>query len=134
MTEIKPAVIAAIDEVRSSFPGLQVDVEPDGQGGAFVRLQEADLGEKYQPSKTWIGFQITFQYPFADVYPHYIRPDIHRTDNKPLGEAIHPNNTFPLPSKNESALLISRRSNHRDSELDTAAVKLAKVLDWIRSR
>jgi hypothetical protein len=134
MSDIKPAVVAAIDEVRSSFPGRQIDIESDGQGGAFVRLHEVDLGPTYQPQKTWIGFQITFQYPFADVYPHFIRPDIRRADGKPFGEAIHPDKTFPRPSGSENAILISRASRHRDPATDTAVVKLAKVLDWIRSR
>ena len=134
MTEILPPVLEAINEVRSSFSGHQFECEPDGQGGAFVKLSEIDLGASYQPSKTWLGFQITFQYPFADIYPHYIRSDIRRVDGKPLGEAMHPNNNFVRPSGSESAVLVSRRSNRRDPTLDTAVVKLAKVIDWIRSR
>ena len=131
---IKPEVIEAINEVRASFSGHQVDTEPDDQGGAFVRVHEVDLGPTYKPSTSWVGFQITFQYPFADIYPHYIRPDIVHADGRAFVPPFHPNHTFALPSGGVSAAMISRRSNHRDPITDTALVKLVKVLDWLRSQ
>ena len=131
---IKLEVTEAINEVRSSFSGHQVDIEPDDQGGAFVRIHEVDLGPTYKPSETWVGFQITFQYPFADVYPHYIRHDIARADGKALVTPFNHNQTFALPSGGVSAVMVSRSSKRRDPVTDTAVVKLAKVLDWIRSQ
>ncbi|MFA5263921.1 MAG: hypothetical protein WC378_08830 [Opitutaceae bacterium] len=131
---IKSEIADAINEVRLSFSGHQVDIEPDNLGGAFVRVHEVDLGPVYKPFSTWIGFQITFQYPFADVYPHYIRPDIVRADGQAFVPPFHLSHTFALPSGGVNAVMVSRRSNHRDPITDTAVVKLAKVLDWIRSR
>ncbi len=82
----------------------------------------------------WVGFQIVFQYPFADVYPHYFPAELRRTDGNGLGEGFHANNTFTRPSGSETAMMVSRRSNKRDPATETAAIKLAKVIDWIRSR
>ena len=134
MNRIKPEIVRAIDEVRAQFAGQALVVEPDGQGGAFIRVPTVDLGSKYIPQLSWVGFQITFQYPFADVYPHYFHADLRRADNASLGEAIHQNHTFKRPSASEAAVMVSRKSSRRDAGIETAAIKLAKVLDWIRSR
>lgn len=132
--DLKLPVVEAISELRTAFAAHQVDVEADDQGGAFVRIHEIDLGPTYRPSKSWVGFQITFQYPFADIYPHYIRPDIVHADGRAFVQPFHINHTFALPSGGVSAVMVSRRSNHRDPITDTAVVKLAKVLDWLRSQ
>ncbi len=130
--EIKPAVQQAIDQIRSAFPGVTLDVEPDAEGGAFVKAHAFDLGEQYEPNRSWSAFRITFQYPFADVYPHFFLPNLRRKDEKPLGEGFHPNNQWQHPAGNEPATMVSRRSNRRDAATETAALKLAKVIDWIR--
>src|SRR5437762_2181603 len=107
MSEISAAVTKAIEEIQSSFPNWAVEAEPDGSGGAFVLLQKVPLGPPYSQADTWIAFQITFQYPYADVYPHFTRPDLTRADGKPLGEGLGGGAQF----RNRSAIQISRRSN-----------------------
>jgi hypothetical protein len=104
-------------------------VRDDGEGGAYVIAEAVDPGGIYVQDQTWVGFRITFQYPYTDVYPHYVRGDLARKDGQPLGEAMAPT-TF----EERSAIQISRRSNHLDPRRDTAALKLQKILMWLRSR
>ena len=131
---MKDDVQRAIDEIRSAFPGVTLDIEPDPEGGAFVKAHDFDLGAQYDPERSWSAFRITFQYPFADIYPHFFVPTLRRKDGKPLGEAFHANNQWKHPGGDEPATMVSRRSQRRDPATETAALKLAKVLDWIRSR
>lgn len=131
---MKAAVETAIAEIRAAYPGHQVDVEPDGSGGAFVRVSGIDIGPKYSPQVVWVLFLIVHTYPFADVYPHYFPVELRRADGQPLGEAIHPNNSICPPSGQITATMVSRRSPRRDPTKETAAIKLAKVIEWLRNR
>jgi hypothetical protein len=131
---MKVEVLRAIDEIQSAFPGVTLEIEPDPEGGAFVKATEFDLGSQYDPARSWSAFRITFQYPFADVYPHFFVQTLRRKDAKPLGEGFHLNNQWQHPGGTEPATMVSRRSQRRDPAIETAALKLAKVLDWIRSR
>jgi hypothetical protein len=131
-TAIKAEVEEALGEIRASFGLFRVDVEADDQGGAFVRVHDVPIGTGFIPNVSWIGFQITFQYPFADVYPHFLRSDLARANGQPLAKPLNPGSAFALPSGAISAVLLSRASRSRDPVTDTAAVKLAKVIDWLR--
>jgi hypothetical protein len=128
MTVIAPVVQRAIAELRSTFHDCAVEAEPDGSGGAYVVVRGISLGAPYVQSETWIGFQITFQYPYADVYPHFACPDLARSDGRPLGEGLG-----AAQFRNQQAVQISRRSNKLDPATDTATLKLLKVLQWLRS-
>jgi hypothetical protein len=94
-----------------------------------VTVDPVELGASYVQKTTWVGFRVTFQYPYADVYPHYVRGDLARTDGRPLGEAM-----APTTWEERHAIQISRRSNQLDPRRDTASMKLHKVLTWLRSR
>lgn len=122
-------VAEGIEQIRQQCPDSSVTVAEDGQGGAYVVVADVDLGEKYVPSRSWIGFQLTFQYPYSDVYPHFIAGDVVRADGAALGEAMSPTQWRDRP-----AIQVSRRSNRLNPAVDTAALKLLKVLDWIRTR
>lgn len=124
-----PTVAQAIDEIKATYESATLTVDEDGEGGAFVRIEPVDPGSPYVQRETWIGFRITAQYPYADVYPHFVRSDLARADGKPLGEAMSPN-----PYRGEQAIQVSRRSNHLNPATDTAALKLQKVLAWMASR
>lgn len=123
----------AVEEIRNAYHGHALDVLPDDEGGAFVKVHDLLLGEQYQPMRSWMAFRITFQYPFADIYPHYCVANLARKDGRLLGEGFS-QNTWKSPAVEEAATMISRRSNHRDASIDTAALKLAKVLDWIKNK
>jgi hypothetical protein len=126
---LKEEAAEAIAEIEATFPDAKVDVREDEQGGAFVVVDPVDPGALYEQRETWIGFQITFQYPFADVYPHFVRGDLRRTDGGGLVEGMS-----PAQWEQRAAIQVSRRSNHLDPAADTAAIKLLKVLEWLRTR
>lgn len=128
MTAATPEVAAALDAVRDQFPAATVESVPDGAGGVMVIIDPVDFGPTYQPSSTWLGFQINAAYPHADVYPHFVGV-VARIDGQPHGEAIH-----SVTWRERPALQLSRRSNRWDSSRDSAAHKAEKVITWMRAR
>ena len=123
------AVAIAIAEIKETFEESTVTVKEDGGGGAHVRIEPVDPGSPYVQRDTWIGFHITGQYPYADVYPLFVRADLSRVDGKPLGEAMSVSKFDGHP-----AIQVSRRSNRLNAAIDTAALKVQKVLQWMASR
>jgi hypothetical protein len=123
------AVEKAITELRACFPNNPLELVLDGSGGAFITMQAIPLGPPWAQADTWIGFQITFQYPYADVYPHFVRPDLSRTDGKALGAGLG-----QAQFRGQAAVQISRRSNKLNPATDTATLKLLKVLKWLQSQ
>jgi hypothetical protein len=126
---LTPAVQQAIAEIRTALSDCALVVREDSEGGAWVIVDDVKLGPPYLHETTWIGFRVTFAYPYADVYPHFVRGDLARVDGQPLGEAMSAS-TF----EGRPAIQVSRRSNHLDPVRDTALLKLGKVLDWLRRR
>ncbi|MHB0789621.1 hypothetical protein [Bradyrhizobium sp. 5.13L] len=138
-----PEVQDAVDEIKQHFRGFNVLVGPDKDGGACVIVDGASLGAPYTQPESWIGFHITHACPYADVYPHFVRADLSRTDGNPLGEAISAGHQFPQPGvvvgdtlASRPAIQISRRANKREpnSDLETPLLKTLKVLRWLMSR
>jgi len=127
---MKPEVERAIAEIREAYRETTITFRQDGEGGADVILEEVDPGLVYRERVTWIGFRITFQYPYSDTYPHYVRGDLSRADGRSLGEGMSQNQNF----EGRPAVQISRRSNHLDPRTQTALLKLQKVLAWLPSR
>ncbi len=128
-SHMTPDVEAAVDEIKQAFPNHQVDVAAEAQGGAYVIVHDVAIGERFAPATTWIGFLITFQYPDADVYPFFVRPDLQRADGSGFPSGL----SGPTVWNAMSAIQVSRRSNRWTPGVDTAATKLAKVLSWLRS-
>ena len=128
MSTVTPAVAQAIEEIRRTFDRCAVKVEPDGSGGAVVVVQSVPMGCPYLQPEVWFGFHVTFQYPYADVYPHFTNSDLARSDGGALGSG------FGTASfRGQPAIQISRRSNRLNPETDTAALKLLKVLTWMKT-
>jgi hypothetical protein len=123
-----PEIERAAAEIRASVTGHPVEVSAEPQGGAYVVVHGVDVGLRFAPTTSWIGFLITFQYPYADVYPHFIDGDLRRADGGPFPVGI----TGPTVWQGRCALQVSRRSRHWNPATDTAALKLAKVLEWLR--
>ena len=121
-----PEVEQAVEELRARFPDTEVDVVGTGDGGAIVTIARVDPGPAYVQRETWMRFAISFQYPYADIYPLFVRPDLGRVDGQPHGQGIS------LAEFNgEKALQLSRRSNRLNPAIDTAALKVTKVLEWL---
>ncbi len=129
MTNISPSVAQAIKQIRCTFKGCSIEFEEDGSGGAFVVVTGIRLGPPYVQANVWIGFQITFQYPYADVYPHFTNADLSRLNGAELGDGFGAGSFRDQP-----AIQVSRRSNRINPQTDTAALKLLKVVKWMKSR
>lgn len=125
-----PEVEQAIVEIKAAFEGHRVDVMPEPQGGAYVVVHDLMIGDHYNPQVTWFGFLITFQYPNADVYPHFIDGGVKRADSRAHGGGFSGPTTWPGSAG--QVIQVSRRSNRWNPAFDTAATKLAKVLEWVR--
>ena len=128
MTGILPAVATAIEEIRRTFEGCGVEVEGDGSGGAFVMVTGIRLGPPFAQATVWVGFQITFQYPYADVYPHFTNSELSRLNGDELGGGFGSGSFRGRP-----AMQISRRSNRLNPQTDTAVLKLLKVVRWMKN-
>ena len=129
MSAVVPTVAAALHELSATFSQCTVDAEADGSGGAYVVVKDIPLGSPYRQHATWIGFQITFQYPYADVYPHFTAPDLTREDGNDLGSGFG-----SARFRNHPAIQLSRRSNRLNPATDTAALKLLKVIQWLKDQ
>ena len=126
--DVKNQVSTAIEEIRSNFPDAQVHVCPDGSGGAHITVDSIELGSPYAQEATWIGFHISYAYPYSDIYPHFVRHDLSRLDNAVLGDGLVSGQFQGRP-----AVQISRRS--RDSTAATHCIaKLRSVIAWLKSR
>ena len=125
-----PEIEQAVEEIRATFEGHALEVKEETQGGAYVIVAALELGSAFSPAESWVGFLITFQYPRADVYPHFVDPYLHRKDGAPLGVGF----SGPIDWNGRKAIQISRKSNRLDPASDTAALKLQKVLEWVRKQ
>src|SRR5882724_5723924 len=123
---MKPTVEKAVEELIAGSPGAGVRFKEDDDGGAFVLAESIDIGEGFAPSVSWIGFHITWPYPDADVYPHFIDAGV-RYVGKREAPNQHPDGNLPTsmtrgsflaPGFELPAIQISRRSNRRDAETD----------------
>jgi hypothetical protein len=128
---MKEAVEQAIEQLRQAHPGHQLELLDEPQGGAFVIVDDLPIGERFNQKRSWIGFALAFQYPLADVYPHFLRADLELADGRELASPLNANQM--MPGFDRPAVMLSRRSNRWNPARDTAALKLARVLEWLRS-
>jgi hypothetical protein len=138
---MKPDVAEAVKEMETALIGSAVRIIEDHDGGAYVVVDDVAIGDSFSPRSSWIGFHVTWTYPDCDVYPHFIdagvkyigsgpAPNQHTAGNLPT--ALTRGATMPgfdLP-----AIQISRRSNHRNANTDTAVQKLLRITDFLRTR
>ena len=129
MSGIVPVVVKAIEEIGNTFDRCTVEAEPDGSGGAVVVVKGIPMGCPYEQAHVWIGFRITFQYPYADVYPHFTNANLARSDRGGLGGGFG-----TAKFRGQPAIQVSRRSNRLNPETDTAALKLLKVIRWMKGQ
>ena len=121
-----PDVEAAVADLRACFPDTAVDAVGTGDGGAIVTIARVDPGPAYVQRETWMRFDISYLYPHADIYPLFVRPDLVRIDGQ-----IHGGGISVSAFRGSPALQLSRRSNRLDPKIDTAALKVTKVLEWL---
>ena len=124
---MKVEVSTAIEELKRQFSTATVTVRDDGQGGAYVVMEPCELGGKFQPPATWIGFQISAQYPYADIYPVFIGEEVRRADGVAFQAPVTPGHQF----EGRAAIQISRRNAAAQTGSQKATAKVLKVLDFL---
>jgi hypothetical protein len=127
---MKPEVDAAIAELRDYYNG-RVDISALPDGSAKILVRDLPLaGGPYVQQETWFGFTITYLHPYADIYPHFVRPDLTRRDGQPFGQSFQVGRDF----YGQPATMLSRRTSLFGPEHPmNAKLKLEKVLQWLIS-
>lgn len=129
--EVRPEIAEALDEIRATFGDTSVSAKVVEDENVWVTVSDVFLGEQWDPSHSTVSFTISFQYPYADCYPHFIDASVKRTDGGQLPPGMQPAQQTP---RGDTAVMISRRNNHVAEVPDTAAVKLVKVINWVRAQ
>ena len=124
---MKQDVAKAIEELKRAFPSSAVSSREDGQGGAFVIVEDVTIGSRYRPSSTWIGGHISALYPYADIYPLFIAANVSRADGVAFKPPVTPGARF----LERPAVQISRRNNRTQHYPQTAVAKFVKVLHFL---
>ncbi len=138
---MKVTVVAAIKEISDARVGTDVRTKEDADGGAYVIVDGIRVGASFSPSTAWIGFHIVWAYPDADVYPHFADASLkyvgaNSTPNQ------YPEGNLPsamtrgatMPGFEVPAIQISRKSNRRNAETDSALRKLLRIIEFLRTR
>ena len=124
---MKQDVADAIEELKQAFPFSTVTISEDGQGGAYVFVENVEIGARFVPSITWMGGHITALYPYADIYPVFIGAAVNRADGGRFDAPItHGHNFAGRP-----AIQISRRNNQVQNCPQTAVAKFMKILNFL---
>ena len=127
---VTPEIQLALDELRATFVTSEIRIQETGDGGAWVEVNPVALGGPFEQQSTSFGFLLSFQYPAADVYPHFVRPDLSRRDGGPLGQAFQSVNWGPEAL---AGIQVSRATRQVNPEVDTAALKLLKVIAFMET-
>jgi hypothetical protein len=132
-SDLKAAVDEAIALLQAEYGDEAVRVVPAGQGGAWVEIASVDLGDTYVQQDTFLAFLLPFNLPGADIYPMFVRPDLARRDGAPLGEGTQVMTTA-WNGGSRAVVQLSRRTRHGAFGAQTAPQKVAKVLEWLRTK
>jgi hypothetical protein len=134
LARLKASVTAALESLEAAFPSVPIRVVPDGQGGAWVEFTELALGAPYVQETTFLAFLLPFNLPGSDIYPMFVRPDLSRLDGRPLGQAFQATQlAWPGDAAQRPVVQVSRRTRGGTFAAQTAAQKVNKVIDWMRS-
>ncbi|KWF15218.1 hypothetical protein WL82_28975 [Burkholderia ubonensis] len=125
---MKESVEKALSDLQRQFAGHAITVAPDGVGGAFFFIEGLDLGPGFVPSKSWLGGHITSAFPFADIYPMYIDGGLKRANGAQFVAPVVPINIW----QGRPAIQVSRVNRNAANEAQSASLKVARVLDFLR--
>ncbi len=124
---------AAVADLAAVFGADHTHVLASDSHGWWVRLDSVSLGPTWAQSKTFVLFHVASSYPFADIYPLFVRHDLQRADGADLKAPITTGHRAGPPGQLIEVVQVSRRTMGDPSQ-QSAARKVRKVLDWIRSQ
>jgi hypothetical protein len=123
--DVSPAVTNAVAELRLDHD--VVVIEPDGEGGAYVTVEDVDLGPQWEPQRIDLSFHLPFNYPFAAVYPFYGPSDLRRADSGECPPVIQ-----RVEWRGRPVAQISLRASRWQPQIDTASGAVAQVRYWFK--
>ena len=124
---MKTEVATGIEELKRQFEGATFTVREDGQGGAYVVMEPVVIGDRYQPTSTWLGFHLPAQYPYADIYPVFMGSNVVRKDGAGWTVPVTAGHNF----EGRPALQVSRRNGAAQTNMQKASAKILKILDFL---
>lgn len=133
---IKSSVREALATLQVAYPHVAISTTADGQGGLWVEFAQVPLGSAYAQDSTFLVFNLPFNLPGGDIYPMFVREDLARADDRPLGDGFArvPLQWPPGSPTQRQATQLSRRTRGGAFAAQTAAQKVAKVLHWLETR
>jgi hypothetical protein len=126
---VKTEVSSGLEELKRQFNSSSFSVREDGRGGVYVVMEPVNLGPKYKPVSTWVGFQIPAQYPYADIYPLFIGADVVRADAIPFEVPVTHGHNF----EGRPAIQVSRRTTTAQNGLQNVSTKILKVINFLET-
>jgi hypothetical protein len=123
-TVVAPDVAEGIDQLEEAFPG-QVFHEPDGSGGAYITIEDLELGSGWNVSAASISFHLPYNYPAAAPYPFYLPGD-----TSPHG--AWPQVLQQVSWRGRQVVQVSLRHNNWDPHRDTAVGSVMQVRNRLR--
>jgi len=122
-------VSRGLAELRSKY-GTVIAVAT-GDGGARVTVEAVPLPASIRQEQSWVGFVLPYNYDDVQVYGHFVPVDLTYADGTALaGSGLQAGQTW----EGRPAIKISRSSLRWRSGVDSAALKLQKVIEWLGAR
>ncbi len=126
---LSEGVANGIAELRSEFGS--VTAVATGDGGARVTVETVPLPSSLVKAHCWAGFVMPYNYDDVQVYGHFVPADLRYTDGRALtGQGLQAGQ----PWEGRPAIKISRNSPRWRCGVDTATLKLLKVMEWLGGR
>jgi hypothetical protein len=127
--EMRDPVAKGILELRETFGSL--NVRPTGDGGAYVTVSRIRLPRNLSLRQSWAGFLLPYSYDDVQVYGHFFPAELRHADGRPLdGPGIQGGQVW----EGQPAIKVSQNSPRWRSGVDSAALKLVRVLEWLGGR
>jgi hypothetical protein len=124
---LSQGVSVGLQQLEEVFTG-RVRHEPDGEGGAFVVVEEIELGEHWSARTAELAFHLAYNYPASSIYPYYLQPDI-----VPAGGAF-PQALQRVEWRGSPMIQVSLRQENWDPRRDNAVGAVMQTQDWLRSQ
>jgi len=127
---MKTEVSTAVNELRAQFQPSEVIAREDGEGGAYIIIENVFIGNVLTPSRSWVGFHISALYPYADIYPLFIDGKLSRADGAALQAPLSVGHAF----ESRQAIQVSRRNSTATNAGMKAVFKVTSVINYLEKQ
>lgn len=120
-------VSRGLEELEEAFPG-RVRHEPDGEGGAFVTIEEVELSDRWTRLSSELTFHLAYNYPAASIYPYYLPQEVTPADG------VFPAALQRIEWRGKQVIQVSLRQENWDPRRDNAVGAVMQTQAWLRSQ